>query len=336
MGTNNQQFKGKKAVFVISCSPFQVMCLIEAVHAFELRDYKVLICYDDKELPREKNTFRLLEKYGIKYEVESFNYRITKTDRLKMLKPVHNGFDLAFIGDCCDELLCYKAIRYVSDGSTLIYIDDGTATIHFFNGLFQITGKLRKYYDLVTRIRRLDFDNFFFTIYKGLSDDKHSCIINSFNFFASQQLKKGEPKNIILLGVSTDVYCNVENITADVYFTDLHKLIVEIQNKYPNDSIIFVPHGKDTYNTPKEICDKMGLIYQPSEISVEMMLLESPDRPKAVYGFRSSALYNIKLLFPDTDVVNVTFQGNQKINKDIEKASEYYERHGITRLVRQL
>lgn len=310
--------------------------MIEAIRRFEFVNYKVLLCYNESELPREKNTFRLLEKYGIKYEIESFNYHITKSDRIKMLMPVHNGYDLAFIGDCCDELLCYKAIRYVSDGGTLMYIDDGTATIHFFNGLFQISGNLRRYYEIVTRIRRLDFDRYFFTIYKGLSDGKHISIINDFSFFASQQLVKGEPNGIVLLGVSTDGYCRVENITPDTYFSELRRLVAEIQETYPNERIVFVPHGKDTYDTPKQICEELGMIYQPSEISVEMLLLDAPYRPKAVYGFRSSALYNIKLLFPDTDVLNVTFQGNTKLNEDIEKASEYYELNGIPRIVRQL
>ena len=149
MSMIDERFKKQRAVFFISCSPFQVMCMIEVIKAFELEDYKVLLCYDEKELPRKKQTLALLEQYNIKYEIESFNYGITKGVRLRMMKPVYNGVKLAFIGNFRAELLIYKATRYVSNGGTLIYFDDGAATIQFFNGLFQLSDKLRSYYNLV-------------------------------------------------------------------------------------------------------------------------------------------------------------------------------------------
>lgn len=333
MSAIDERFKRQRAVFLISCSPFQVMCMIEAIKAFELDDYKVLLCYDEKELPRKKQTLTLMEQYNIKYEIESFNYRITKSDRLKMIKPVYNGLKLAFIGDCCDELLIYKATRYVSNGGTLIYFDDGTATIQFFNGLFQMSDKLRPYYNLVCKLRNLDFDKYFFTIYKGLEDGKHICLDNKLTYFASQQMNKAEKKDIVLLGVYSGRFCEEEQIAPAIFVKKLREYIVQLKQKYPDERIVYVPHGKDTSQEPKQICEELDVVCQPSKISVEMLLLDAPNRPKAVYGFTSSALYNVKLLFPDTEVYNVTFTGNTPLNDRAENASRYYEEHGIVRVV---
>lgn len=332
----DSKFKGKKAAFVISCSPFQIMCMIEAIKAFEPADYRVFMCYDNKEIPRKKQALTLLEQYNIKFEEESFNYRITKLDRLKMLKPVLKGFDQVFIGDCCNELLIYKATRFVSNGGTMIYLDDGTSTIQFFNGLYQIEGNLRRYYDFVAKIRHLDFDRYNFTIYKGLDDGRHVCLLNNFKFFSSQQLGKEETKNIVLLGIDSNYFCREEQIPVDVFMAELRKIILGLKEKYPSERIVYVPHGKDTSNVPKQLCEELDVDFRPTSISVEMFLLDVPYRPKAVYGFSSSALYNLKLLFPSADVVNYTFSGNTPLSDRAENAALYYEQHGIPRNVRHI
>lgn len=106
--------------------------MIEAIQTFEITDYRVLLCLSENEIPRKGQIITLLEKHHIAYEIESVNFKITKAERFKALMPNKNKYKVAFIGDCGNELLKFKAIRYVSDGGTIIFLDDGIASIHFF------------------------------------------------------------------------------------------------------------------------------------------------------------------------------------------------------------
>lgn len=331
-----ERLKGKPAIFCLSGSPFQAMCMIEAINTFELKDYRVLLCLSHSELPRKRQLTELLDKHGITYEEESIDFKISKSERLKALIPQPKGPKLVFIGDCNNELLIFKAFRYVADGGTLIYLDDGIATIQFFNGLCQLQAKLRKYYTLICRLRNICFDKYFFTIYHDLKDGKHLSIANSFSYLSRKRKGIGEKKNIILLGTCTDDFCRMERISVDSFLREQRRLMEDIKTRYPEDDIIFVPHGRDVYKQTEADCAETGIIFQPTSISVEMFLLDSDFTPKAVYGYTSSALYNLRLLLPSSDMVNITFKGNSPENDRIEITSRYYSQHGIIREIREL
>lgn len=326
--------KGQPAIFCLSGSSFQALCMIEAIHAFEITDYRVLLCLSENEIPRKGQIITLLEKHNIAYEIESVNFTITKTERFKALLPNRNKYKVAFIGDCNNELLIFKAFRYVSDGGTLVYLDDGIATIKFFNGMYQLNNKLRLYYDLLSKIRRINFDKFFYTVYEGLFDGRHVCINNNFDFFASQQHKKKSVSCIYIIGSNIKGYCAEMRISPTQFMSILRSIILELKMHFSQESIVLVPHGRETMlKELKAMCQEEKIELRMSKISVEMMLLEEKDYPKAVYGFTSSALYNIKKLFPDTNNYNITLAGNSPRTNGHEITSQYYTKFGIERRI---
>ena len=331
-----EHLKNLPAIFCLSGSPFQAMCMMEAINTFQIKDYKVLLCLSQSELPRKPQLVELLNKYGIKYEIESTNFKITKSERIKAFSHKRHKYKLAFIGDCNNELLIFKAFRYVSDGGTLIYLDDGIATIQFYNGLCQLNGKLHKYYNLISKFRDIDFDRFFYTIYRGLEDHKHISIPNDFRYLSEKHCGTKPQKHVIVLGTCTDDFCRMEQIETSIFLAEQKKLIAEIKNIYSDDEIIFVPHGRDVYNKPRQDCAELGVKFNPTSISVEMFLLESPFIPKAIFGYTSSALYNLRLLMPESDIVNISFCGNKPQNDRIEITSQYYAQNGIRREIREL
>ena len=329
-----RRLKGQPAVFCLSGSPFQALCMIEAIQAFEITDYRVLLCLSENELPRRRHLIALLDRYHISYEIESVNFRITKLERLKALLPNRNKYKMAFIGDCNNELLIFKAFRYVSDGGTLVYLDDGIATIQFFNGMFQLSKKLRPYYELMSKIRRIDFDRYFYTVYEDLEDKKHIPIINKFNFLALQQKSKLHVRGIYIIGTCIKDYCDFECVPIKQFTETLHLLMQELKRQHPEEPIVYVPHGRETMMEElKKMCRNEGVELRCSEITVEMMLLEEKERPKAVYGFTSSALYNIKRIFPEIDAFNITFTGNTPKTNGKEITSQYYAKFGINRRI---
>ena len=326
--------KGQPAIFCLSGSSFQALCMIEAIHAFEIADYRVLLCLSENEIPRKSQIIALLEKYHIAYEIESVNFKITKTERFKALLPNRNKYKVAFIGDCNNELLIFKAFRYVSDGGTLVYLDDGIATIKFFNGMYQLNNRLRQYYDLLSKIRRINFDKFFYTVYEGLYDGRHFCINNNFHFFASQQREKKSMSCIYIVGSNIKGYCAEMRISHLQFFCILRSIIHELKSLYPQEPVVLVPHGREIMiEELKTMCQEEKVELRMSKISVEMMLLEEKDYPKAIYGFTSSALYNIKKLFPDTKNYNITLGGNSPRTNGHEITSQYYAKFGIERKI---
>lgn len=331
-----ESFKALPTLFVLSGSPFQAMCMIEAIHTFEIRDYKVLLCLSHSELPRKKQVEELLKKSSITYNIESVDFKITKAERLKTLIPDIHKYKLAFVGDCNNELLIFKAFRYISDGGTIVYLDDGIATIQFFNGLCQLNYKLKKYYSFLSKLRNICFDKYFFTIYHDLSDNKHQNIPNNFKHLTTHKKSCGMLRNIIVLGTCTDDYCRMERISVKDFLSAQKKLMLEIKHTYPDENIIFVPHGRDIYMETKQDCEDLGIKYQPTSISIEMYILECPFAPVAIYGYTSSALFNLNLILPQSEIVNITFAGNTPLNNRIDITSEYYARHGIRREIRYL
>lgn len=329
-----RKIKGQSAVFCLSGSSFQALCMIEAIHAFEITDYRVLLCLSENELPRRGQIDTLLERYHIKYEIESVNFSITKAERFKALLPNKSKYKVAFIGDCNNELLIFKACRYVSDGGTLVYLDDGIATIQFFNGMFQLSSKLRPYYELMSGIRRIDFDRFFYTVYDDLEDGRHIPIINNFQTLALQQKAKSTVSGIYFIGTCIKDYCDFECIPVEQFMNVLQFIIHELRTNNPDESLVYVPHGRETMMSELErICKEENAELRMSKISVEMMLLEEKDYPRSVYGFTSSALYNIKKLFPETELCNITFTGNTPKTNGKEITSQYYAKYGINRRI---
>lgn len=326
--------KEQPAIFCLSGSSFQALCMIEAIHAFEITDYRVLLSLSENEIPRKGQIITLLEKYHIAYEIESVNFTITKTERFKALLPNKNKYKVAFIGDCNNELLIFKAFRYVSDGGTLVYLDDGIATIQFFNGMFQLSKKLRPYYELICKLRRIDFDRYFYTVYEDLMDERHIPIINNFQTLALQQKTKSTVKGIYIIGTCIKNYCDFECVPLEKFMIVLQHLMHELRMQHPDEPLVYVPHGRETMMAELEtMCQEENVELRMSKISVEMMLLEEKDYPNAVYGFTSSALYNIKKLFPETKTCNITFTGNTPKTNGKEITSQYYAKFGILRRI---
>ena len=326
--------KGQSTLFCLSGSPFQALCMIEAIQVFEITDYHVLLCLSENELPRQDQLITLLDKYHIAFEIESVNFRITKIERLKALFSKRNKYKIAFIGDCNNELLIFKAFRYVSDGGTLVYLDDGIASIQFFNGMFQLNKKLRPYYELMSWIRNIDFDRYFYTVYENLNDGRHIPIINHFRSLAQQQKSKSTVRGIYIIGTCIKDYCDFECVPIKQFTNTLHSLMHELRTQYPEEPVVYVPHGRETMmDEIKKMCHDEDVEMRCSEITVEMMLLEEKNYPKSVYGFTSSALYNIKKIFSETETYNITFIGNHPKTNGKEITSRYYAQFGIRRRI---
>ena len=104
-----------------------------------------------------------------------------------------------------------------------------------------------------------------------------------------------------------------------------------ISEKYKNQPIYYIPHGKDKNAKIKELVEKLNIHYTQIDKTVELFIMEQPNKPFAIYSNTSTALFNLKKLYPDAEIYNIFYLGDEKSKyyKDYLTYSEYFLKHGI-------
>lgn len=324
--------KHTPSVFCVD-TPFQALCAIAAIKQLQIEDYLLLV-YFHKHGARNCQLRMLLEKFGVKYkpinEFNSITFRLAVWSSKRRHKTKYQRL---FIGDMRDVSLYFASLSFVNDGSELIYLDDGNITISLLKDIIteplsDISISLIK---VVESKRKICFNKNFLTVYSGIENPKYNIKNLDLSLIVHQNNDEDLQEGIYIIGTNIDRYCGPLDIPYDVYINKLEELVVKLKEEYPDEKITFVPHGMDKSEYAKDICNKHHVSYEPSKMTVEMKLLSKEVLPKAVYGFTSSALYNIRKMYPKTHVVNVLFECNPEnpIYQEYSMCSEYYLKNGI-------
>ena len=305
-------------------SPFQALCMLEAIQEFHICDYKVyLVLYEDK---RNTQLLGLLDSNKIEYSIID-----SKKDRLYYYITLFfsfrfNKYKRAFIGFYKTDSFFYYAIRKLSFNSDIVYLDDGAATITLLNGQYERTffGKIVfGMFRITSFLKHISIDNLY-TIYDGLPNENfniHICKLSRLK----QLLGEKEKAGVLVVGTNSTMYCRTYNLSLDEYRDSLNQFFLYLVGLYPNDEIVYVPHGRDGSDVPLSLCKKYGFNYRKVDSTVELYILDDLKTPTAVYGFTSSALYNIKKITPSCQVYNMLLSKDERL----ERISEYYETIGI-------
>lgn len=325
---------GTPSLFVLA-SPLQAICAIEAIHKFKIMDYKILLLVIDDI--RNSQLYTLLDQMGYRYTIFKSTSVNTNWNRLKVLWPCRKGFRRVFIGDPRSFGQFILAYKYCLNGAKVVYLDDGDDNIFLLKGhKFKPNRKLGYinlfyYYKFVPLTRRIDIGRYLYTIYADINNPYYICVANTFNFFSNNQSLTSSLKNVYFVGTNYSRYCESGNFPEELVKEGLERSLATIKNKYLNDNIIYIAHGRDVATFPIDICKKYGIKYFRPPKTVELMFLDLDIIPKAVYGFTSTALYNIKLLFPQSSVYNLTFEVNHTsfMIEQTKVITEYYRDHGI-------
>lgn len=338
--SNNPYAYSTPSIFAIS-SPLQVLCAMAAIKQLKIEDYRVAICYDETD-PRNQQLwavldyFKMFDRIMMPVSSRNINYY-----RLRSFLHHKNKYKRLFIGDYRGYYDFILGSSYVSDGSDVVYLDDGTATLSLLNDV--ITEPMRRsrklFLEVVARKRHFVLNKNLLTIYCGLSNPRFNIENLSLeNVKKTLDYKKEECRGVYIVGTNIDRYCLPLGISVDAYVRKLEELIKSVKSEYLDEPIIFVPHGRDFSEYAKIICERNGCDFRRPEMMVEMELLKSRFTPRAIYGFTSSALYNLKKMYPQTRVVNVLFNCSEdNINfKEYCVLSEYYQKNDIELMLEQL
>ena len=320
------------SVFSID-TPFQALCAIAAIKQLHINDY-IILAYFPRDEIRNAQLRAVLEKYGVTYKVSKpFNRIAFKYAKWSALRKHHTHYKRLFIGDFRDMMLYYSSLRYISDGAHVVYLDDGSITISLLNDIINdpLDEDSQLFLDELESKRSILTNKNILTIYDHIENPKYNIENLDLNLIMPQKYKTQECEGVYIVGTNLESYSEALDIPVEAYIKKLDILTANLRYTYPEEKVVFIPHGKDTSNYAVDICNRHGVAFEPSEMTIELKLLNLQKPPKAVYGFTSSALYNIKKIFPQTRVVNILYEGkkNNPFYQEYLTCSEYYLQNGI-------
>lgn len=324
--------KHRASVFVIT-SPFQALCAFATINQLEIEDYLLIALLPDNEV-RNDQLLGFLKQQHLHYITIETNSspRKIRLLQLKALVKQKNRYSRLFVGDFRNMTELYVGCGYVSDKSDVVYLDDGNFTVSVLKNIvsFHKTGK---YLKLLSRLRKINLFTNLLTIYSDIPNNKY-CIEPLYLNYAMNDKVGKEFKTkggVYIVGTNMRLYCKSVGITEDQYINQLDVFLKQLKKDFNDEELVFIPHGRDTSEYAKELCNNYNIEFRPSETMIELALLDLPKIPIAIYGNTSSALFNLKKMFPDTVVYNVLYEPTVKgAGYQVYSAlSEYYESNGI-------
>ncbi len=321
--------KGIPSVFVV-CSPFQVLCAVEALREFEINDYLFFVHINANEKNRIEQTFKVLNLFHIEYKAIDFTKDWSKFRLFNAIIPRFNKYKRAFIGHFRVDYLFHTAFSHISNNSVVIYLDDGMNCLTLLDNTFRFKDTINhKIINVASNLRSIIYNNHLFTIYSDYNKKNNRINIYPNSFKNISWDKNGKKDNsIYIIGTVVRDYCIATGITESKYLQCLERIFKTLRAS--NDKVYYFPHGRDRNSEIKRICDDYQIQYIRPSSTIELYMFDSEYKPKQVYGFSSSALFNISLFFPNIEIYNYMYENNQ--DKDYEEIARYFMKHGIKQI----
>lgn len=328
---------GVPSTFVVS-SPFQAMCAINAIHDFEIKDYEFILPLEEDV--RNAQLLKLLDAYNVKYRIV---YKRNLIERCFVFKGNKNGAQRIFIGHASNMFEMELAFKNCPNNSTIVYLDDGNYTLVLLKSLKKKVGLNKDTirdicYTALFRtaafLRNIDYGKYFYTVY-NIENEKFKIKYHSLSFFFNKEINANEPKGVYIVGTTIASYCTELQVTLSAFKKQMVNFFGILKQMYPQQSIYYIPHGRCTESFPEKLCNEYGIQFMRVDMCIELYLTDIKNPPLAIYGYASSALANLKLLFPNAGIYNMSFdlEPTTYIRKGYKINDDYYESIGIERIV---
>lgn len=321
--------KGIPSLFIVG-SPFQALCAIEAIHSFEINEYKFLLSLIND--PRNKQLFKLLKDQNIKYEIVGFDKKIhwNFLYKLSLLRPRWNKYKRAFIGDYRFRSMFCPAFERLSNNSCIIFLDDGNCNVPLLKGLSQplydnASGHFMKALNIT---RHISCGKYIFTHYADINNCNFHIYSNDFSNL-SKSIRDKNKEGVCIIGTNPERFAWGYGMTIDEFWIEMENILCLIKKENPNKDIYYVPHGRDASSNTYDLCNKHGIRFVRADISVELLLIKMDVIPEIIYGMNSSALYSIRKMMPNIQIKNILFTWPCKFLNNHLAIAEYYKAHGI-------
>ena len=302
--TNRAFAKRVSTAFIIE-SPFQLLCAWEAIEEFEIKDYKIVLVMDSNNI-RNKQTIAMLKDKKMAYDAYYWN-----DESFKTIQPQVVRYDRIMIGDYDDLCLMQVCEYYASAHAEVVFMDDGLSSIMLLKGLpYQHTPFLAKIRKLIKgdiaieRARKKIFkhweeigfvnENCMYTIYGNIKSKTFKTYPNTLS-----HLYKGEKQSegvIIIVGTTILEVARLYGIPVPLFEGLVWSKLVEVRDKYPENRIIYIPHGRDRDPHIEQLCKCLDIEFKRLQMSIEYYIVSENLNVQAIYGTLSTALSTLRIM----------------------------------------
>ncbi len=291
------------SVLFIVGSPFQCLCMMEAIYHFSIIEYDVLVPDKTVGSNSEKVTTLLNDK-SISFSTYSIHHGVK--DLLVYFLKRRKKYKNIFIGDYFNPIREAMAVYYGKCNYNLFFIDDGTQALSLFsrNPRYRYESKKGEYWFkfivLIGRLKGCGKPSFY-TIF-----DVHSSRFNIIrNEFSSLQTSRIISKsNCYIIGTNSSKL-QFRDVT---YLYLLEQTVEWLRRIWPTEKIYYCPHRGDYHNLEISAWCKHNYVeWFETRVAVEYDFVNQCIYPQTVVGFTSNALYTLKMLFPKSDIKTVMY-----------------------------
>ena len=319
------------SVFVVD-SPFQVLCAVAAIKQLRIAEYKMIVVVTGNK-NRNQTIKKTLGYFHMSFTTVKFDALRYKYYQLSAVIHRRHGYGRLFVGFYDAPFHHTVGCCYAADGADIVYLDDGAANINLLQhesitsiSDFHDKEWLRKLADR----RGIKLYRNLLTIYNDIPNPAYNIFPLNLSFLFGS-IKHSIQKDVFVVGTHSQSYLSHFKISKTTFVEKHDHLFGRLKVDYPDQNIVFIPHRSDNGEYSMELCNKFGFEFRPVEMTIEMELLSQSTSPKAIFGFTSSALFNLKKMFPNTYVANVVFEPQETTEhyQDFLAISAYYEQNGI-------
>ncbi|MDX1799496.1 MAG: hypothetical protein R3303_01110 [Marinobacter sp.] len=298
-------------VFLAS-TPFQLMGCTEARHHFGSQDYRLLVVRPDNKTTVRQMRF-LLDEFGWPRDRVIWLSKVTFYPKVAALlrRLRRQPIDIVYVGNRGSWL---QEIIYLSlQANSLMFLDDGIgSTVLYYRDAragkskSRIPDRKRRLLALLgLRIDAKDRSGplTFFSCFPLVSLEAVQVVQHDFPAFRQHFGLSDAPDD--------------RNRGSDVGYlgqrhgkTELRRQLVQhltkLRQRHPAPSrIVYLMHRKQTRDDIEDILHASGVEAQKSRLPIEIEVALAKTRFKAFYGFTSTALYTLKVMFPWLDVYQI-------------------------------
>lgn len=342
--------KGSNTAFLLM-SPFQLLCALEAIKTFDIKNYYLEFVFVKEYEHRNEQMILMAKQMQLDYAIiytDDISIDSLYQQNATIPSKASNLYNRVFIGDYNSKHLHVEAFRLAQHGGCILYLDDGSSTICILKGIFNNEdtnswiGRIKafKYKRKTNQLHHLiqkkmkkngvELFDCFYTMYDKVSTTKYIIYPNNFNRLRNtKQEITSEGGLVCIIGTAiTEFSESVLREPDEVLESIIWEKLCKIKRKYSTCKIIYVPHPRDNNSVVPKFCKFLNIEYLKLNESVESFLLKSSCKIMAIWGFGSTALGVLRKLFRDTEIVNVSISKGTT-TKIYDIIYQYYSIIGI-------
>lgn len=317
------------AAFFIQ-TPFEMICAINALHHYNISNYKFYIIKDDQgRLPQ---LIGIADQYGIEYEVVPFEFILRgglKRAVTESLLFTNGNYDMVFTGDFRAALTDIYIMPFIRKRGKLVKLDDGNCTIDMLNNNISVLSsdikRNRWWLSLLCSVKKIEV--IYYTVFDKIPNDKYQLEINDMKYLQSQMGDNASSDEIMFIGTVPDSYIQDIHISINDYYSFLRNVFSLLKDK--GKPVKYILHGRDKNLKTIEMCEEFGFEYFKPQESIESYIIRNGYCPQYISGLTSTALFSLKKLLPKSEFTNIVPKLDPTVAQSLYAISDYYVANGI-------